>query len=218
MKNIVLIGVQGSGKGTLAKKIKEELGYAHISVGDILRQRAKVGDALGIDIKNLIDNGNMVSNDIAFRIIKEEITKEECKNGYILDGFPRSIEQAKGYEKILQETKKDIGVVINLDAPIDVIKKRILGRRVCKKCGSIYNIDTPSLMPKQEGICDLCGNTLQQREDDNNGEALEKRIDTYHLVTEPLIDYYKSLGVLETIFIDDNSTVEGNFEKVKKLI
>ena len=135
--NIILLAAQGAGKGTLAKRLKDKYGYAHISTGDIRRERASVGDELGLDIKNKIDNGIFVSNDIIFEAIEYKITQPECQKGYILDGFPRNLEQAKGYDKLLKKLGKNLGIVINLTMPNDLIKKRIIGRRVCKDRGAL---------------------------------------------------------------------------------
>ena len=156
MKNIILLAVQGAGKGTFAKMLVEEYGYVHISTGDILRERAQVNDALGKEIRSLIDNGIFVSNDIIFDAIEYKLNQPECENGYILDGFPRNLEQALGYEKILEKLNKKLGVVINLEIPNELLKQRIIGRRICKDCGTIYNIFNPEFQPKIEGVCDKC--------------------------------------------------------------
>ena len=140
MKNIIFLAVQGAGKGTFAKLLKSKYNYAHISTGDILRERATVGDELGNKIKELIDNGIFVPNDIIYEAIEYRITQDDCKNGFILDGFTRNLEQAEGYDKILEKLGIDLGVVINLTIPEEILRNRILGRRTCKDCGSIYNI------------------------------------------------------------------------------
>ncbi len=195
MKNIILVAVQGAGKGTLAKALKEKYGYAHISIGDVLRERAAVNDELGSQIKNMIDNGIFVPNDIIYEAIECKITSKECENGYILDGFPRNVEQAEGYDKILAKLGKDVGIVINLTIPEDLLRERILGRRLCKKCGAIYNVNNPQMSPKVEGICDKCGGELYQRDDDNE-EAMKTRVETYFKVTAPVLDYYRKKNIL----------------------
>ena len=162
MKNLILLAVQGAGKGTLAKALKEKYGYEHISTGDLLRERSAVGDELGMKIKNLIDNGIFVSNDIIFEAIEYKISQPECANGYILDGFPRNIEQAEGYSKILEKLNKDLGIVINMTIPESLLINRIIGRRMCKDCGAIHNIYSEQLRPLKEGICNKCGGTLYQ--------------------------------------------------------
>ena len=215
MKNIIFLAVKGAGKGTFAKMIKEKYGYAHISTGAILRERAAVGDELGNEIKNMIDNGIFVPNDIIYEAIEYKITQPDCENGYILDGFPRNLEQAEGYSKILEKLNKDLGVVINLTIPEELLKQRIIGRRMCKDCGAIYNIYNPEFMPKQEGICDKCGGELYQRADDNE-ESMNTRVKTYYEVTEPIIDYYKEKGVLKTV--DSSRTPEETFKDIEDIL
>ena len=178
--------------------LQDKYDYAHISTGDILRERAMVDDELGKKIKDMIDNGIFVPNDIIYEAIEYKITQPECEKGYILDGFPRNLEQAKGYDELLKKLGKDLGVVINLTIPEELLKKRIIGRRICKNCGDIYNIYFEDFMPKVEGVCDKCGGELYQRNDDNE-ESMNTRIKTYYEVTEPIIDYYKEKGVLKTI-------------------
>ena len=215
MKNIIFLAVQGAGKGTFAKMLKEKYGYAHISTGDILRERSAVGDDLGNQIKNMIDNGIFVPNDIIFEAIEYKITQPDCENGYILDGFPRNLEQAEGYSKILEKLNKDLGVVINLTIPEELLKQRIIGRRMCKECGAIYNIYNPEFKPKVEGICDKCGGELYQRADDNE-ESMNTRVKTYFEVTEPIIEYYKEKGVLKTV--DSSRTPEETFKDIEDIL
>lgn len=215
MKNIIFLAVQGAGKGTFAKKLKEKYGYAHISTGDILRERSAVGDETGNKIKDMIDNGIFVPDDIIFEAVEYKITQPECENGYILDGFPRNIEQAKGYDKILKKVGKDLGVVINLTIPNELLKQRIIGRRMCKDCGAIYNIYNDAFKPKVEGVCDSCGGELYQRADDNE-ESMNTRVKTYFEVTEPIIDYYKEKGVLKTV--DSSKEVEDVFKEIENIL
>ena len=214
MKNIILLAVQGAGKGTLAKKLSEKYGYVHISMGDILRERAQVNDELGQSIKNMIDNGIFVPNETIFEAIEYKITSPECKNGYILDGFPRNIEQARGYDELLKKLNMDLGLVINLTIPEELLTQRILGRRMCKDCGAIYNIYSTELKPKNDGVCDKCGGELYQRDDDNP-EAMKTRVDTYFKVTAPIIDYYKEKNVLYEV---DSTNFEESMKQVEKLI
>lgn len=215
MKNIIFLAVQGAGKGTFAKLLKEKYGYVHISTGDILRERAQVGDKLGNEIKELIDNGIFVSNDIIYQAIEYKITQPECEKGYILDGFPRNIEQAKGYDQILEKLGKKLGVVINLVIPDEILKNRIIGRRICKDCGAIYNIYDEALKPKVEGKCDKCNGEIYQRADDNE-ESMNKRVKTYYEVTEPIIDYYKQQGVLKTV--NSNRKIEETFNEIIEIL
>lgn len=214
MKNIILLAVQGAGKGTLAKKLSEKYGYVHVSMGDILRERSQVNDELGQSIKNMIDNGIFVPNETIFEAIEYKITSPECKNGYILDGFPRNIEQARGYDELLKKLNMDLGLVINLTIPEELLEQRILGRRMCKDCGAIYNIYSTELKPKNDGVCDKCGGELYQRDDDNP-EAMKTRVDTYFKVTAPIIDYYKEKNNMYEI---DSTNFEESMKEVEKLI
>ncbi len=214
MKNLILLAVQGAGKGTLAKILSEKYGYAHISMGDILRERAQVNDELGKSIKNMIDNGIFVPNETIFEAIEYKITSPECANGYILDGFPRNIEQARGYDELLKKLNKDLGIVINLTIPEELLTQRIIGRRMCKDCGAIYNIYSAEMKPKKEGVCDKCGGELYQRDDDNP-EAMKTRVETYFKVTAPIIDYYKEKNVLYEV---DSTNSDNTVAQVEKLI
>lgn len=200
MKNIILLAVQGAGKGSLAKVLVEKYGYAHISTGDILRERASVGDKLGNEIKDIMESGKLVSNDILFQALEYKINTPECENGYILDGFPRNIEQALGYDEMLKKLNKNIGIVLNLTLPEEMLYQRIVGRRMCKECGAIYNIysDSEEFRPRVEGKCNNCNGDLYQRADDNE-QAMKTRIETYYNVTAPLIDYYKEKDILYEI-------------------
>ena len=215
MKNIIFLAVQGAGKGTFAKKLKEKYGYAHISTGDILRERASVDDELGNKIKNLIDNGIFVPNDIIYDAIEYRITQPDCENGYILDGFPRNLEQAEGYDKLLEKLNKDLGVVINITIDNELLKERIIGRRICRDCGAIYNVYNPEFQPKTEGICDKCSGEVYQRADDNE-ESMNTRVKTYFEVTAPVIEYYNKKGVLNTV--DSSIGTEATFKEIEKIL
>ena len=214
MKNIILLAVQGAGKGSLAKVLKEKYGYEHISTGDVLRERASVGDDLGNQIKEMIDNGVFVPNDILFQAIEYKINTPECENGYILDGFPRNMEQAVGYDEMLKKLNKDLGIVINLTLPEELLYERIVGRRMCKDCGAIHNIYSEELKPNAEGKCNTCGGELYQRDDDNE-TAMKTRIETYYKVTAPLIDYYKEKGILYEV---DSSVLAKAVETVENIL
>ena len=216
MKNIILLAVQGAGKGSLAKVLVEKYGYAHISTGDILRERASVGDELGNEIKDMMESGKLVSNDILFQALEYKINTPECENGYILDGFPRNMEQALGYDEMLKKLNKDLGIVLNLTLPEEMLYQRIVGRRMCKECGAIYNIysDSEKLKPRVEGKCNTCNGDLYQRADDNE-EAMKTRIETYYKVTAPLIDYYKEKGILYEI---DSTDLNESVKSVEKII
>ncbi len=214
MKNIILLAVQGAGKGTLAKALQEKYGYAHISTGDILREKAQKKDKVGKEIKALIDKGIFVSNELILEAIKEKITGPECKKGFIMDGFPRNLEQAKLYDDMIEELGLDGGIAINLVLDNKLLIERITGRRMCKDCGAIYNIYSKTLKPKKENKCDKCGGELYQRDDDNE-EALKTRVDTYYKVTEPVVEYYKKKGILHEV---DSVDAEKTLKEVEKII
>lgn len=198
MKNLMLIAAPGAGKGTLSKDLLAKYDYVHISTGDLLREQVAKGDELGKEIQKVQEAGGLVSNEIVYKALEQKLKDPACDNGYILDGFPRNLEQAKEYENILKKSHRDLGIVIVLDIPKEDLIERITGRYSCKDCGEIHNIYSEELKPKKEGICNKCGGELVQRKDDNL-EAFEKRYQTYLESTEPLIDYYKKKGVLHVI-------------------
>ena len=211
MKNIILLAVQGAGKGTLAKGLIEKYGYAHISTGDLLRERASKDDELGREIKNLIDNGIFAPNDIIFKAIEDKITSPDCSNGYILDGFPRTIAQAQALDEILKELNIKLDAVINIDVDFNVLVDRIIGRRVCPKCGASFHIVNQP--PKKEGICDACGSVLVQRKDDTK-ETVVTRLDVYTNQTKPLLDYYTNQGLIKNVCgLGDIDVIFSNIKK-----
>jgi adenylate kinase len=195
LKNIILMGPPGAGKGTQAKKIVSSFHLIHISTGDMFREAIKEGTELGKLAQSYIDKGNLVPDEVTIGIVKERLSKEDCANGFLLDGFPRTIPQAEALSKLSQEIARPIDVVINIDCDKDELVRRISGRRVCKSCGAPYHVDT--MKPKVEGVCDICGGELVQRKDDN-AEALEVRLGHYIKDTKPLLDYYDHLGLLKT--------------------
>jgi len=195
MKNLILLAVQGAGKGTLAKLLCDKYGYVNISMGEVMRKARNDGTERARIIAEYQDKGVLVPFEITLELLKERISQPDCENGYILDGFPRDLQQAEAYDKILNELGKDIGYVLNLTIPNELIMERIAGRRTCRDCGKIYNIYTESLKPLVENVCDDCNGNLYQRSDDTE-EAIKTRVDTYFTVTTPLIDYYKKKGIL----------------------
>ncbi len=208
MKNVILLAVQGAGKGSLAQVLKSKYGYVNISMGEVLRNARNDGSKRAEIIAEYQDKGMLVPFEITMELMKERISQPDCENGYILDGFPRDLAQAEAYDKILNDLQKDIGVVIHLTIPEELIYERISGRRTCRNCGKVYNIYSEKFMPKEEGICDDCHGELYQRSDDTE-EAIQKRVETYFRVTAPLIDYYKEKGVLHEVpSIDIDETVE----------
>ena len=198
MKNLILIAAPGAGKGTLSKDLLDKYPYVHISTGDLLREQVAKGDELGKKISEMLKSGTLVPNEIVYEALEQKLSDPACDNGYILDGFPRNLEQAREYDKILKKSKRDLGVVLVLDIPKEDLIERITGRFSCKDCGEIHNIYSKELKPKKEGICNKCGGELTQRSDDNL-EAFEKRYQTYLDSTKPLIDFYKKKGVLYVI-------------------
>lgn len=189
MINIILMGPPGAGKGTLAKRLITELNIPHISTGDMFREAIKAKTPLGVLAQGYIDQGNLVPDDVTIGLVKERLSHDDCANGFLLDGFPRTIPQAEALEVLSKEIGREISHIINIDAPKDELIRRISGRRVCKKCGAPYHVDT--MKPQIDGICDTCGGELIQRKDDNVA-ALETRLTHYVNDTKPLLDFYGS--------------------------
>ena len=194
LKNIILMGPPGAGKGTLAKQLKQAFNLTHISTGDMFRENIKGGTELGILAKSYIDKGDLVPDQVTIDMLKDRLAQKDCENGFLLDGFPRTLPQAEALEKLSKEINRPIEVVVNLDCDTDELVRRISGRRVCKNCGAPYHIVT--MKPKVEGVCDLCGGPLYQRADDNE-EALKVRLDHYVHDTKPLLDFYQERGLLK---------------------
>lgn len=211
MKNIILIAAPAAGKGTEAVKIKEQYNMPHISTGDLLRAARDTNPV----IAEYQDRGELVPFDIVLGLLKDRITQSDCDNGYILDGFPRDLKQAKAYDEILKETGKDAGVVIVLDVDKDIAASRISGRWSCPNCGKIYNIENADMKPKVEGKCDDCDSDLTHRDDDNK-EVYEERYNSYLKNTEPLIEYYNKKGIL--YHVDSSVTPEYTHEQVEKIL
>ena len=215
MKSVILIAAPAAGKGTEAALLKEQYNMPHISTGDILREKAKEDSELGRDINNKISNGMFVSDELIIEILKERIMQEDCKNGYILDGFPRNVAQAQAYSLMLEELGKDLGVVIVLDIDKKLAASRIAGRISCPDCKEVYNTNNKDMKPKEDGICDKCGSQLVKRADDNE-ETYMDRYNTYIEKTAPLIDFYEKQGVV--YHVDGNNGREETHEQVVKVL
>lgn len=193
---IIMLGAPGAGKGTQAKMIAEKYSVPHISTGDIFRANIKNGTELGMEAKKYMDQGLLVPDELTVKILLDRVANEDCKNGYVLDGFPRTIPQAKVLDQALAELGDHIDYAINVEVPDENIIKRMSGRRACLTCGATYHIE--HVPPKAEGICDACGNELVLRDDDQP-ETVKNRLEVYHKQTQPLIDFYNTKGVLKTV-------------------
>lgn len=195
---IIMLGAQGTGKGTIAGLISEETNWPQISTGDIFRKNISEKTKLGVEANKYISKGDLVPDEITVPMVIDRLSQQDAKDGAILDGFPRTIEQAKKLDEILEQSGKRVDLVINLTTPREEIIDRMLTRRVCsnQECKATYN--TKLHPPKVEGICDKCGSQLKQREDDSNSEAINKRLEIYENQTSPLVEYYNEKGVLRT--------------------
>ncbi len=193
---IIMLGAPGAGKGTQAKMIAEKYSVPHISTGDIFRANIKNGTELGMEAKKYMDQGLLVPDELTVKILLDRVAKVDCVYGYVLDGFPRTIPQAKVLDNALTEMGDAIDYAINVDVPDENIVKRMSGRRACLACGATYHIE--HVPPKTEGICDVCGQELVLRDDDKP-ETVLNRLNVYHEQTQPLIDFYNEKGVLKNI-------------------
>ena len=193
---IIMLGAPGAGKGTQAKKIAEKYQIPHISTGDIFRANIKNGTELGKKAKTYMDQGLLVPDELVCDLVVDRVKKEDCKNGYILDGFPRKIPQAARLDEALGQMGESLDYAINVDVPDEHIVNRMSGRRACVGCGATYHmVYAPT---KKEGVCDVCGAELILRDDDKP-ETVQKRLSVYHEQTQPLIDYYKGKGILKDV-------------------
>lgn len=198
MKSIILIAPPAAGKGTEAEILKERYNIPHISTGDLLREASRENTKEGLEIKEQLESGSLVDDDTVMKLLKKRITEADCDNGYILDGFPRTVMQAITYENMLTTINKELGHVIYMDIDKETAKNRIIGRINCPKCGKVYNDLVDGLKPKMMGICDKCHVALYKRSDDN-AKVFEDRFNQYMEKTFKLIDYYKVKGVLKTV-------------------
>lgn len=210
---IIMLGAPGAGKGTQAKMIAEKYSIPHISTGDIFRANIKGGTQLGMEAKKYMDQGQLVPDELTVKILLDRVAKDDCKNGYVLDGFPRTIPQAEVLDKALTELGEKVDFAIDVDVPDENIINRMGGRRACVTCGATYHM--VHVPPKTEGICDKCGSELILRDDDKP-ETVKKRLDVYHAQTQPLIDYYTAKNILHTV--DGTVDMMDVFAEIVKLL
>ncbi|MCQ2531969.1 MAG: adenylate kinase [Saccharofermentans sp.] len=201
--NLIILGAPGSGKGTSATVLREKYSLAHISTGDIFRSNIKNGTPLGVEAKSYIDKGELVPDSLTVSMVEDRLSQDDCKKGYILDGFPRTLAQAEALEEMLAKNNDKIDAVLSIIVDDEIIKDRVGSRRVCEKCGASFNIKfKPTMVP---GVCDLCAGNVIQRADDNP-ETVANRLTTYYKNTQPLIDFYANKGLI----VEGNNNVDSN--------
>lgn len=210
---IIMLGAPGDGKGTQAKMIAEKYSVPHVSTGDIFRANIKNGTELGKEAKKYMDQGLLVPDELTVKILLDRVAQDDCKNGYVLDGFPRTIPQAQVLDKALSELDDAIDYAINVDVPDENIIRRMGGRRACLTCGATYHVE--HIPPKKEGICDACGSELVLRDDDKP-ETVKNRLDVYHKQTQPLIDFYEAKGILKSV--DGTVPMEDVFAAITEIL
>ena len=210
---IIMLGAPGAGKGTQAKKIAAKYQIPHVSTGDIFRANIKIGTELGMNAKSYMDAGGLVPDEITIGMLLDRIHEADCENGYVLDGFPRTIPQAESLTEALAVMDEKIDYAVNVDVPDENIISRMSGRRACLNCGATYHIVYNP--PKQEGVCDVCGDKLVLRDDDKP-ETVQKRLSVYHDQTQPLIEYYEKAGVLKQV--DGTQDMEAVFQDIVKIL
>lgn len=210
---IIMLGAPGAGKGTQAKQIADKYSIPHISTGDIFRANLKAGTELGKKAKEYMDQGLLVPDELTCDLVMDRIAQDDCKNGFVLDGFPRTIPQAEALDKALAKIDQKMDYAIDVDVPDDNIINRMSGRRACLNCGATYHI--VSIPTKQEGICDRCGNPVVLRDDDQP-ETVKKRLNVYHEQTQPLIDYYQKQGILKSV--DGTQPMESVFGAIVEIL
>jgi adenylate kinase len=208
--NLILLGAPGAGKGTQAKKIVEKYNIPHIATGDILREAVAKGTELGKKAKEYMDKGQLVPDEVVIGIVKERLKQPDCENGFLLDGFPRTLNQAEALDEMLKELGKEIDAVIYIDVPEEEVVKRIVNRRTCKNCGAVYHLIYAP--PKEENKCDKCGGELYQRDDDKE-ETVRQRFKVYMDNTAPLIDYYEKKGNLYRV--DGTKSIDEVFVEIE---
>ena len=210
---LIMLGAPGAGKGTQAKKIAEKYHIPHISTGDIFRANIKEGTKLGEEAKQYMDQGLLVPDELTVKILLDRVAKEDCRNGYVLDGFPRTIPQAEVLDQALNGLGDKIDYAIDVNVPDENIIKRMSGRRACLSCGATYHVE--HIPPQKEGICDTCGEKLVLRDDDKP-ETVQNRLHVYHEQTQPLIDFYTQKGILKAV--DGTKDMEAVFHSIVSIL
>jgi adenylate kinase len=211
--NLILLGPPGAGKGTQATKITQHYQIPQISTGDIFRENIKNQTPLGLQAQEYMNRGELVPDQLVLDIAFDRLSKPDCERGFLLDGFPRTLEQAEALDDFLAKTGKKVEYVLNINADKELIMQRMSGRVVCRKCGASYHIVT--LPPKESGVCDICGGELYHRDDDKP-ETVRNRLDVYEAQTKPLVDYYTEKGVL--VPLDGTQDVEILFAQIKEML
>lgn len=196
MKGIILLGAPGSGKGTQAKKISAQFSIPQISTGDMLREAVKNGTEMGMRARTYMDQGGLVPDEVVIGIVRDRLKAPDCRDGFILDGFPRTIPQAEALDRVVRELNKEITTVLSLEVDEIALMERLCGRRTCPGCGAMYHVKFNP--PGAEGTCDKCGGALVQRDDDKE-ETIRTRLENYRKSTEPLIGYYKGSGKIRSV-------------------
>ena len=209
---IILLGPPGAGKGTQAKSISNKYSIPHISTGDIFRKNISENTPLGIEAKSYMDNGQLVPDEVTINMVKDRLQQEDCKQGYLLDGFPRTVSQAEALQDFLDSRNESLDTALLIEVPRDFILERMTGRRVCPSCGASYHI---KFNPAANGKCELCGSDVVQRKDDTE-ETVKERLDVYEKQTQPLIDFYKDKNLLSTV--DGTQAINKVFESICKVL
>lgn len=209
---IILLGPPGAGKGTQAKSISNKYSIPHISTGDIFRKNISENTPLGIEAKSYMDNGQLVPDEVTINMVKDRLQQEDCKQGYLLDGFPRTVSQAEALQDFLNSRNESLDTALLIEVPRDFILERMTGRRVCPSCGASYHI---KFNPAVNGKCELCGSDVVQRKDDTE-ETVKERLDVYEKQTQPLIDFYKDKNLLSTV--DGTQAINKVFESICRVL
>lgn len=209
----IFLGAPGTGKGTQAKRFVQSRGWPQLSTGDMFREAIKNETPVGKEAKHYLDNGELVPDEVTVGIVRDRVKRDDCQNGFILDGFPRTIAQAEALKILLTDMNRSLDSVVLFEVPDEQIVKRLSGRRVCQSCGAVFHVEfSPS---KKEGVCDACGSQLIQRKDDQV-DVIAKRLEVYKKQTSPLIDFYKKEGLLR--IVDASKSADAVYEEVSKVL